>query len=61
MKGSSYNQNTTKKPASGGGSTKMHQSNPNGDMKMPGVKVDKNVAHKGTGGAKSGRDVGKGC
>lgn len=56
MKGNpqSYNTNTTKKPISGGGSSKQSQRNPNGDMKMPGVKIDKHTAYKGNGGAKNG-------
>lgn len=49
------------KPKKGGGSAKMSQD-PNGTQTMPkGKKVDPYVAWKGDGGAKNGRNAGKGC
>lgn len=50
------------KPTRGGGSAKQSQANPNGSSTMKkGPTLDKHVAFKGDGGAKNGRNVGKGC
>lgn len=50
------------KSTKGGGSAKMSQANANGTPMMnKGPKLDKYEAYKGDGGAKNGRNVGKGC